>query len=113
MWRLGRSSMLSSLKLKMFAGLLLRAMAQEQAENKTKHAFTRHPNVARRLALEPDAPELAIAERYLAQEGYISPCPANGEGSFTITQTGWEELGYQHSAEGWRPRPWWKRMLGV
>ena len=105
--------MLRSLKLKMFAGLLLRALAQEQAENTARHVFPRHPNVARRLALEPEAPELAIAERYLVQEGYISPCPADGEGVFTITETGWEELGYQHSAEGWRRRPWWKRMLGV
>ncbi len=105
--------MLRSLKLKMFAGLLLRAMAQEQAENETKHVFPRRPNVARRLALEPDAPELEIAERYLVQEGYISPSPADSEGSFTITETGWVELGYQHSAEGWRRRPWWKRMLGV
>jgi hypothetical protein len=105
--------MIRSLKLKMFAGLLLRAMAQEQAENETKGVFTRHPNVARRLALEPDAPELAIAERYLVQEGYISPSPADGEGSYTITETGWEELGYQLSAEGWIRRPWWKRMLGV
>ena len=105
--------MLRSLKLKMFAGLLLRAMAQEQAENTTERVFPRHPNVARRLALEPDAPELAIAERYLVEEGYISRCPADGEGSFTITETGWEELGYQHSAEGWSRRPWWKRMLGV
>ena len=92
--------MLRSLKLKMFAGLLLRALAQELAENETKRVFPRHPNVARRLALEPDAPELEIAERYLVQEGYISPCPAASEGSFTITETGWEELGYQHSAEG-------------
>ena len=105
--------MVRSLKLKMLAGLLLRAMAQEQAENETEQFFTRHPNVARRLALEPGAPELAIAEHYLVREGYISPCAADGEGGFTITETGWEELGYQHSAQGWRRKPWWKRMLGV
>ena len=105
--------MVRSLKLKMFAGLLLRAMAQEQAGNETKHVFARHPNVARRLALEPVAPVLAIAERFLVGEGYISPCAADGEGAFTITETGWEELGYQRSAEGWRKRSWWKRMLGV
>ncbi len=105
--------MVRSLKLKMLAGLLLRAMAQEQVENETKQVFTRHPNVARRLALEPGAPELAIAEHYLVREGYISPCAANGEGEFTITETGWEELGYQHSAQGWRRKTWWKRMLGV
>ena len=105
--------MIRSLKLKMFAGLLLRAMAQEQAEGATKRVFPKHPNLARRLALELDAPELEIAERYLVQEGYIRPSPADGEGSFIITETGWEELGYQRSAEGWSKRPWWKRMLGV
>ena len=105
--------MVGSLKLKMFAGLLLRAMAEEQAENETNHVFTRDPNVARRLALEPDAPELAIAERYRVREGYISPCRADGEGSFTITETSWEELGYQRSAEGWRRKSWWRRMLGA
>jgi hypothetical protein len=67
--------MVRSLKLKMFAGLLLRAMAQEQAENETKHVFTRHPNVARRLALEPDAPELEIAERYLVGRATSTPVP--------------------------------------
>jgi hypothetical protein len=103
--------MLRSLKLKMFAGLLLRAMAQAQTENETKRVFPCHPNVARRLDLEPEAPELEIAERYLVQEGYISPSPADG--SYTITETGWEELGYQLSAEGWIRSPWWKRMLGV
>jgi hypothetical protein len=63
--------------------------------------------------IEDRSPELAKAERYLVREGYISPSPADGEGSFTITETGWEELGYQHSAEGLRRRSWWKRMLGV
>jgi hypothetical protein len=111
MWRSRRSGVIRSLKLKMFAGLLLRAMAQEQAENETELVSPRHPNVARRLALEPGAPELEVAERYLVREGYISP--AGGEDSFTITETGRAELGYQRSAEGWRRRPWWKRMLGI
>ena len=57
--------MVRSLKLKMFAALLLRAMAQEQAENGTAWVAPKHPNVARRLGLEPDSPELRIAERYL------------------------------------------------
>jgi hypothetical protein len=106
--------MASSIKLKMFAALLLRAMAMEQAENGTKSVFPRHPNVARRLGLEPDSPELGIAERYLVSEDYIKPfTPGPNGDSFTITETGWEKLGYQHSEEGWRRRPWWKRMLGV
>ena len=106
--------MVSNLKLKMFAALLLRAMAQEQAENGTELLYPRHPSVARRLGLEPDRPELVIAERYLEDQGYIRPSsPDNKGGSFTITEAGWEELGYQPTAEGWRRRPWWKRMLGV
>jgi hypothetical protein len=104
----------SDLKLKMFAAILLRAMAQEQAENGSRHVFPRHPNVARRLGLQPDSPELGIAERYLVREDYIRPTSPDHKGdSFTITETGWEELGYRHSAEGWRRRPWWKRMLGI
>ncbi len=90
-------------------------MAQEQAENATELVFSQHPNVARRLGLEPDRPELVIAERYLEEEeGYIRPSsPDNKSGSFTITEAGWEQLGYEPTAEGRRRRPWWKRMLGV
>jgi hypothetical protein len=107
--------MVRSIKLKMFAALLLRAMAQEQAEAGTTRVFPKHPDVARRLGLQPDSPELGIAERYLVDEDYIRPSDPgrNGGDSFTITQTGWEDLGYQATPAGWRRRPWWKRMLGV
>jgi hypothetical protein len=106
--------MARSIKLKMFAALLLRAMAQEQAETGTARVSPRHPNVARRLGLRPDAPELGIAERYLLDEDYIRPSdPGRNGDSFTITQTGWEDLGYRATSAGWRRRPWWKRMLGV
>ena len=103
-----------SIKLKIFAGLLLRAMAQEQTETGAGQVFPRHPNVARRLGLQPDSPHLETAERYLVREEYIRPSSADrGGDSFIITETGWEDLGYQRSAEGWRRRPWWKRMLGI
>jgi hypothetical protein len=106
--------MVRSLKLKMFAALLLRAMAQEQAETGTTWVAPKHPNVARRLGLEPDSPELGIAERYLVDEDYIRPSnPGHNADSFTITETGWEDLGYQATSEGWHRRPWWKRMLGI
>jgi hypothetical protein len=59
------------LRLKLFAALLLRAMAQEQAEGASEGISPRHPNVARRLGLEPDSPELAVGERYLEEQGYI------------------------------------------
>ena len=106
--------MVRSIKLKMFAALLLRAMAQEQAETGATRVSPKHPNVARRLGLQPDSPELGIAERYLVDEDYIRPSdPGRNGASFTITETGWEDLGYQATPEGWRRRPWWKRMLGV
>jgi hypothetical protein len=106
--------MVRGLKLKLFAALLLRAMAQEQAEVGAEAVSPRHPSVARRLGLQPDSPELAIGERYLQEQGYIRPiAPSEEGGPFVITEVGWEDLGYQHSAEGWRRRPWWRRMLGV
>ena len=102
------------LRLKLFAALLLRAMAQEQAEGASEGISPRHPNVARRLGLEPDSPELAIGERYLEEQGYIRPLAPSGEGGvFVITEVGWEDLGYQGTAEGWRRKSWWRRMLGV
>jgi hypothetical protein len=106
--------MARSIQLKRFAALLLRAMAQEQARTGSERVSPRHPEVARRLGLEPDSPELAIAERYLVREDYIRPSGADRESdSYAITQTGWEDLGYQRLAEGWGRRPWWKRMLGI
>ena len=106
--------MVRGLKMKLFAALLLRAMAQERAEGAAEGVFPRHPNVARRLGLEPDSPELAIGERYLEEQGYIRPiAPSEEGGPFVITELGWEDLGYQQSAAGWRRRPWWRRMLGA
>lgn len=106
--------MIGSIKLKLFAALLLRAMAREQAETGTELVSPRDPNVARRLGLRPDSPELGIAERYLVREDYIRPSAAGHEGDlYSITRAGWEDLGYQRSVAGWRRRPWWRRMLGV
>jgi hypothetical protein len=108
------AGMVRGLKLKLFAALLLRAMAQEQAEVGAEAVSPRHPNVARRLGLDPDSPELAIGERYLQEQDYISSvAPSEEGGPFVISEAGWEDLGYQHSTEGWRRRPWWRRMLGV
>jgi hypothetical protein len=103
------------LKLKLFAALLLRAMAQEQAEEGTEGVSPRHPNVARRLGLEADSPELAIGERYLEEQGYIRTSAPGTKGGnlYFITEVGWEDLGYRHSAEGWERKPWWRRMLGL
>jgi len=106
--------MVKGLTLKLFAALLLRAMAQEQTEEGTEGVSPRHPNVARRLGLEPGSPELAIGERYLEKQGYIRHFAPSEKGCpFIITEVGWEDLGYQHSAGGWDRKPWWRRMLGV
>ena len=106
--------MVRGLKMKLFAALHLRAMAQERAEGAAEGVFPRYPNVARRLGLEPNSPELAIGERYLEEQGYIRPiAPSEEGGPFVITELGWEDLGYHQSAAGWRRRPWWGRMLGV
>ena len=102
------------LRLKLFAALLLRAMAQEQAEEGTEGVSPRHPNVARRLGLEAGSPELAIGERYLEEQGYIRASAPGKKGTpFVITEVGWEDVGYRHSAEGWERKPWWRRMLGL
>ena len=50
--------MIGSIKLKVLAGLLLRAMVQEQAQTGTDRVYPRDPNVAHRLGLEPGRPEL-------------------------------------------------------
>jgi hypothetical protein len=105
---------ISNLKLKMFAALVLRAMARELAEKGTERVSPRDRGVASRLGMEPDSPELAAAERYLVLEDYIRPSSSDHkDGPFIITEFGWKELGYQLSSEGWRRRPFWKRLIGV
>jgi hypothetical protein len=105
--------MIRSIKLKMLAGLLLRAMVQEQAETATDRVYPRDPNVARRLGLEPGRPELSYAENYLVREDYIRRSTSyHDDNSFTITETGWEDFGYQATTEGWKRKAWWRRMLG-
>jgi hypothetical protein len=105
---------ISNLKLKMFAALVLRAMARELAEQGTERVSPRDRGVASRLGMEPDSPELAAAERYLVLEDYIRPSSADHkDGPFIITEFGWKDLGYQLSSEGWRVRPFWKRLFGA
>ena len=105
---------ISNLKLKMFAALVLRAMARELAEKGTERVSPRDRGVASRLGMEPDSPELVAAERYLVLEDYIRPSsPDHNNGPFIITEFGWKDLGYQLSPEGWRVRPFWKRLFGA
>jgi hypothetical protein len=63
--------------------------------------------------LEPGRPELSYAESYLVREDYIRPSTSYQEdNSYTITETSWEDFGYQATAEGWKRKAWWRRMLG-
>ncbi len=66
---------ISSLAVKMFAALVLRAMARELAEKGIERVSPRDRGVASRLGVEPDSPELAAAERYLVLEDYSGPLP--------------------------------------
>ncbi len=105
---------ISNLKLKMFAALVLRAMALEQTAKGTERVSPRDRGVASRLGVEPDSPELAAAERYLVLEDYIRPSsPDHKDGPFIITEFGWNDLGYELSSEGWRRKPFWKRLFGA
>jgi hypothetical protein len=49
----------------------------------------RHPDVARRVGLKPDSPELAAAERFLERRGYVRPVTIGKEPrAFHVTQAG-------------------------
>jgi hypothetical protein len=68
----------------------------------------RHPDVARRVRLEPGSPGLAAAERFLERQGYIRPVTVGTElGAFVVTDAGrtWLEQ------DRWA-RPWWRRWFG-
>ena len=98
----------------MFAALVLRAMALEQTAKGIERVSPRDLGVASRLGMEPDSPELAAAERYLVLEDYTRPSsPDHKDGPFIITEFGWNDLGYELSPEGWRRKPFWKRLLGA
>jgi hypothetical protein len=105
---------ISNLASKMFAALVLRAMARELAEKGIERVSSRDRGVASRLCVEePDSHELVVAERNLALEDYIKPSsPDHKDRAFIITKFGWNDLGYQLSSEGWRRKSFWKRLFG-
>ena len=94
------------------AWLLLQAASRDQTRGRPEPIVVlRHPDLARRIGLEADAPELVAAERYLERRGYIRR-PEEGAspraaGAFVITEAGRTWLGYDR----WT-RPWWRRMFG-
>ena len=68
----------------------------------------RHPDVARRVGLEPGSPGLAAAERFLERQGYIKSVTVGTEvGAFAVTDAGrtWLEQ------ERWASL-WWRSVFG-
>ena len=105
---------ISNLALKMFAALVLRAIALEQTAKGIEQVSPRDRGGASRLGVESDSPDSAAAERYLVLEDYIRPSSSDHkDGPFIITEFGWNDLGYEHSSEGWRRKPFWKRLFGA
>jgi hypothetical protein len=92
------------------AWLLLQAASRNQTRGRAEPIVVlRHPDLARRIGLEPDSPELVAAERFLERRSYIRR-PEEGAieiGAFVITEAGRTWLGYDR----WT-RPWWRRILG-
>jgi hypothetical protein len=95
--------------VKLRAWLLLQAASRDQTRGRPEPiVFLRHPDLARRIGLAPDSPELVAAERFLERRGYIRPEEGATEaGAFVITEAGRTWLGYDR----WT-RPWWRRMFG-
>jgi hypothetical protein len=96
------------------AWLLLRAAIRYRSEGRVEPVVAlrpvvvmRHPDVARRMGLEPGSPELA-AERFLERRGYVRPVTIGKEPrAFHVTEPGRRWL----EQDGWA-RPWWLRMFG-
>ena len=97
------------------AWLLLRAAIRYRSEGRVEPVVAlrpvvvmRHPDVARRMGLEPGSPELAAAERFLERRGYVRPVTIGKEPrAFHVTEPGRRWL----EQDGWA-RPWWLRMFG-
>jgi hypothetical protein len=97
------------------AWLLLRAAIRYRSEGRIEPVVSvrsvivlRYPDVARRVGLEPDSPELAAAERFLERRGYVRPVTMGKEPrAFHVTDAGRRWL----EQDGWA-RPWWMRVFG-
>jgi hypothetical protein len=96
------------------AWLLLRAAIRHRSESRVESVVAirpvivlRPPDVARRVGLKPDSPELASAERFLERRGYVRPVTIGKEPrAFHVTEAGRRWL----EKDGWT-RPWWLRVF--
>jgi hypothetical protein len=110
-----RGRMKPTHRVQLRAWLLLQAAIRDRTEGSYEPVFAlrplvvlRHPDVARRVGLEPGSPGLAAAERFLERRGYVRPVTVGTEpGAFLVTEAGRTWLGQDCWA-----RPWWRRVFG-
>jgi hypothetical protein len=102
-------------RVRLRAWLLLRAASQDLVGSRAEPVVIvrpvvvlRRPDLARRVGLEPDSPELVAAERFLERRGYVRPVSIGAEPrALVITEAGETWLG----SDRWSP-PWWRRVFG-
>ncbi len=101
-------------RVRLCAWLLLRAAVRDRTKVRDEPVVAlrplvvlRHPDVARRVRLEPGSPALAAAERFLERRGYVrSVTVGTKAGVFVVTDTGTAWLGQDRWA-----RPWCRRVF--
>jgi hypothetical protein len=102
-------------RVRLRAWLLLRAASQDLTGSRDELVVVvrpvvvlRRPDLARRVGLQPDSPELVAAERFLERRGYVRPVSIGTEPRvLVITQAGETWLGSDRWAD-----PWWRRVFG-
>jgi hypothetical protein len=101
-------------RVRLRAWLLLRAASQSLSGGRDEPVVVvrpvvvlRRPDLARRVGLDADSPELVAAERFLERRGYVRPVSAGTEPrAFLLTDVGEKWL----ASDRWVPS-WWRRLF--
>lgn len=101
--------------IRLRAWLVLRAAVRNRTKDRAEPVVAlrrlvvlRHPDVARRVGLDPGSPSLAAAERFLERQGYIRSVTVGTEvGAFVVTDAGKRWL----EQDRWASR-WWRSVFG-
>jgi hypothetical protein len=102
-------------RVRLRAWLLLRAASQDLSSRGRDEPVVvvrpvvvlRRPDLARRVGLEADSPELVAAERFLERRGYVRPVSAGTEPrAFLLTDVGEKWL----ASDRWVPS-WWRKLF--
>jgi hypothetical protein len=84
-----RGRMKPTYRVQLRPWLLLRAAIRDRIKGRDEPVVLRHPDVARRVGLEPDSLGLAAAECFLERRGYIRPVTVGTEPeAFLVTDAG-------------------------